>query len=176
MSSRPTPLRAIGRGVLAGVAGTAAMTVAQELWAKAQSSGDGGEEGGDAAQQAPPDPWEQASTPAKVARRISEGVFRRPVAPERITLLTHAMHWAYGTTWGAVYGIVQGSAHPRRLRGGLTFGGAVWAMSYVQLVPMGLYEPPWEYDVKDTATELGYHLVYGTAVACAYGVLDRSSR
>lgn len=87
----------------AGVAGTAAMTVAQELRAEAQSSG------GDSAQQAPTDPWEQASATAKVARRISGGVFQRPVPPERTALLTHAMRRGYGSGCGSVSGIVQGS-------------------------------------------------------------------
>jgi hypothetical protein len=46
-------------------------------------------------------------------------------------------------------------------------------MSYVQLVPMGLYKPPWKYPPKDLAMDLSSHLVYGVAVAGTYRVLDR---
>lgn len=46
-------------------------------------------------------------------------------------------------------------------------------MSYAQLVPMGLYEPPWKYPPKDLAMDFSYHLVYGTTVASAYRVLER---
>ena len=45
-------------------------------------------------------------------------------------------------------------------------------MSYAQLVPMGIYEPPWRYPVRELATDLSYHLVYGSAVAEAFGALN----
>lgn len=175
MSTDHTPLGEVARGIAAGVVGTGFMTLAQTLPAKLQSS-DGGSQDEQTPQQqeGERDPWEQASMPAKVAKRVSEGVFEHEVPPERIPLLTHGMHWAYGTGWGAVYGIVRGSrAHQAPLRHGLLFGTAVWAMSYVQLVPMGIYEPPWKYAPKDIAMEVGYHLAYGLGVASAFGLLER---
>lgn len=154
--------------MLAGLAGTAVMTGWQLLAAKLQSSEeDGG--GGGGADDGEPDPWEQASAPAKLARRIGEGVFQKEVSPDLIPLLTNVMHWGYGTVWGTVYGIVAGGGgHPRTLRAGLGFGTAVWAMSYVQLVPMGLYEPPWEYPPQELALEISYHLAYGVGAAAAF--------
>lgn len=71
------------------------------------------------------------------------------------------MHWAYDTGWGALYGLLAGSAEEHRpVRHGLAFGTAVWAMSYVQLAPIGLYEPPWRDPPTDLAMELSCHLVY----------------
>lgn len=169
MIRRDTPLGAVARGLAAGVVGTGAMTIAQELSAKLRAAGATAQPGGEPP--APEDPWEQASAPAKVARRISEGVFHHPVSPERIPLLTHGMHWAYGTGWGAAYGMAASTFGRRSLRQGLLFGAGVWSMSYVQLVPMGLYEPPWKYPAKDMAMELGYHLVYGLGVAGGHRVL-----
>lgn len=175
MTTQLTPLGAVGRGVVAGLIGTGLMTIAQELSAKLQSSGEDREQGENSTQQdqGEQDPWQQASAPAKVAKRISEGVFGHDVPAERIPLLTHAMHWSYGTGWGAVYGLAQGSLHAPTLRHGVVFGSAVWAMSYVQLVPMGLYQPAWKYPPKDIAMEVGYHLVYGLGVASAFRALDR---
>lgn len=167
-----SPLGAVLRGLAAGVAGTAAMTATQELSIRLQSSGEDGSEQPGAQQQT--DPWEQASMPAKVARRIIEGVFHKTAPAESIPFLTNAMHWGYGTTWGAVYGLAQGTSRGPALRRGLLFGTGVMAMSYLQLVPMGLYEPPWRYSPQDLATELGFHLAYGTGVAAAYAALDRS--
>ena len=171
MTTQDSPLGAIARGMAAGVIGTAAMTVAQELAAKLQSSEDGGQQSEEP--QSTQDPWEQASMPAQVGRRISEGVFHHEVSPERIPLLTNVMHWAYGTGWGAIYGLVEGTFGGRSLRQGALFGAGVWVMSYVQLVPMGIYQLPWKYPAKSIAMELGYHLVYGVGVAGGHRLLDR---
>jgi len=170
MSTEITPLGAVARGVAAGVVGTALMTICQELAARLQSSGDEEQQGGQ--EEVPLDPWEQASMPAQVGRRISEGVFHKEVSPDLIPVLTHGMHWAYGTSFGVAYGLVQGSLPRRPMRHGLLFGTGVMAMSYLQLVPMGIYEPPWKYSPKDLATELAFHLVYGLGVAGGYRVID----
>lgn len=167
--SSVTPPVALGRGLLAGVLGTGAMTAWQTLSAKLQSSG---EDSGDAGSEPPQDPWERASAPAQVAKRIGEGVFRQSVSPDLIPLLTNATHWGYGTGWGGVYGLLAGSARQSRLRDGLLFGTVVWVMSYVQMVPMGLYDPPWSYPPKELAMDLSYHLVYGAGVAGGYRMLD----
>ena len=169
LGPRVTPLGAVARGLLAGAAGTAAMTGWQELAAKLQSSGD---EGGGSSEP-PKDPWEEAPAPAIVAKRVSEGVFHEDVPAEKIELLTNVTHWGYGTTWGAGYGLVAGTVGRSTLRGGLAFGTGVWLASYAQLVPMGLYEPPWKYPPKELALDLSYHLVYGAATALAYGLIDR---
>ncbi len=165
--TRTTPLGALGRGVLAGAAGTAAMTAWQELSSRLLSGGgsSGGEDGRDE------DPWASAPAPAKVAKRVIEGVFRREIGPERIGLLSNVAHWGYGTAWGAVYSLLQGTLQANPLAHGLAFGTGVWAMSYVQLVPMGLYEPPWEYPAKSLAKDLSYHLVYGIGVAVVFQAL-----
>ena len=171
-TSSATPLAALGRGIVSGLAGTAVMTAWQELSARLQSSG--GESGNGDANQQPQDPWESASAPAKVARRIIEGVLQHEAPPEWIPALTHGMHWAYGTGWGALYGLVQESRRGSALASGLAWGTGVWAMSYVQLVPMGLYEPPWRYPATTLGKDLSYHLVYGLGVAGAFRALTRS--
>ena len=170
MSDRTSPPAALARGLAAGVIGTAAMTAAQVLPSKLKSSEDTG--GGQ--EDAPRDPWEDAPVPALVAKRIAEGVFHREVSPDVIPLLTNAMHWGYGTMWGAVYGLTHARASERPLRTGVTFGVGVWATSYVQLVPMGLYEPPWKYSPKELASDIGYHLAYGAGVGAGHRVVSRA--
>jgi hypothetical protein len=54
---------------------------------------------------------------------------------------------------------------------GLGFGLGVWAASYAQLVPLGIYEPPWRYPAEELAEDLSYHAVYGLGVAGAYAAL-----
>ncbi len=169
---RTTPFAAVGMGLVAGLVGTAAMTAYQELVAKAKkASANAGERSGGGDQEQPS--WESAPAPAKVGKRILEGVFQQDVPPEKIGLLTNAMHWGYGTMWGAAYGVIQATLRRRPVVLGPVFGSGVWALSYAQLVPMGLYEPPWTYPAKTVATDISYHLVYGLFVGASYAALDR---
>jgi hypothetical protein len=142
----------ISRGLAAGAIGTAAMTAWQELSAKLQD----GEQTGPST-----DPWDDAPAPAKVARRFVTDVLHRDVSPERIPLLTNVMHWATGTGWGAAYGLVHRALPGGTLAKGLAWGSTVWAASYAQLVPLGIYELPWKYPPDVLALDLSYHLVYG---------------
>jgi hypothetical protein len=159
---------ACAQGLAAGLIGALAMTGWQELSSKltaARSDGSGSSEG--------EDPWEQAPVPAKVARRIGRVVGWDPPA-EHIGLLTNAMHYGYGAGWGVVYAVLPTRAAdvPPPVRGVL-FGTAVWLASYAQLVPMGLYEPPWRYSPTELALDLSYHLVYGAGTALGFVELHR---
>lgn len=46
--------------------------------------------------------------------------------------------------------------------------GVVWVMAYIELVPVGLDEPPWRYPAEELVIDLSYHLVYGAATATGY--------
>jgi uncharacterized membrane protein YagU involved in acid resistance len=155
----------IVRGLLAGVVGTAAMTAYQELVGRLRV-GEPREEPRSEAEA-----WEQAPAPAKVARLALERVTGRTVSAERIPLLTNVMHWGYGKTWGLGYAVLRRGDGSRPLAAGLLFGTGVWAASYAQLVPLGIYEPPWKYSGGELALDLSYHLVYGVGVASAYAAL-----
>jgi len=170
---RVSPLGSVVRGLAAGVVGTGLMTAAQELSARLQAkAADDADSGGAGADAEPKDPWEGASAPAKVAKRIVEGVFHKELTADP-TVVTNVMHWAYGTGWGAVYGLIAGTRGTSTLKQGARFGTGVWVMSYVQLVPMGLYDAPWTYPPKDTALEVSYHLAYGVGAGLGYAMLDR---
>jgi hypothetical protein len=147
-STDDTPLRALTRGVLAGATGTAAMTAAQTAYYKATGA-------------------ESSTTPAEVAKRIVRGVLQRDVSEDRTETLNTAMHWLYGTSWGALYGLAA-----RRPTLGVVFGTVVWGASLVELPAMKLAPPVWEMPPSSIGPDLGFHLVYGTAVAAAHRVLS----
>lgn len=159
-------IRRAAQGLVAGLVGSVTMTGWQELSSKLQSSDPAQPDSEDR------DPWDQAPVPAKVARRVSRVVGWDPPA-QRIGLLTNVMHYGYGTGWGVVYSTLtrQASGTLTPLRGVL-FGTAVWLCSYAQLVPMGLYDPPWEYSPTELALDLSYHLVYGVGTAVSFTALD----
>lgn len=159
--ARHSPLGAVGRGLVVGAAATAVMTGYQLLVQKARGQESGGK----------PRAWKDAPAPAQVAKRIVSGVFQRPVGLDQVDRLTNVMHWAYGTAWGVGYGLLQGTLERPVVPMGLGFGSGVWAMSYAQLVPLGIYAPPWESPPQELALDLSYHLVYGAAAAVAYELL-----
>jgi hypothetical protein len=153
------------------------MTAAQTLAMKPRrSSGDEDAGAGTGPSPEQQDPWEQAPAPAKVARKILEGVFDCEVPPKKIGLLTNAVHWGYGTSWGALYGLLPGTARVSPVRRGLMFGTAVWVMSYLTLVPMGIYRAPWRYPPGELALDLSYHLAYGAGVGAGFALIDGVSR
>ena len=142
-----TAVAAVRRGLLAGVAGTAAMTAAQAAYYKLTGS-------------------ESSSVPAEVGKRIIRGVLQREVSDERTDALNNAMHWFYGTSWGVLYGLGA-----RRPTAGLVFGLVVWGASLIELPAMKLSPPIWEMPPSSIAPDLGFHLLYGSTVAAAHRVL-----
>jgi hypothetical protein len=150
----PSTLRRLTRGLLAGAAGTAAMTAAQTAWLKTRGE-------------------EPSTTPAEVGRRIVEGVLQRDVPEQRMGALNNVMHWLYGTSWGVLFGLARAGRGAAPLSDGARFAGVVWGASLVQLPAMGLAPAVWEYPPQQLASDVGFHLVYGVGVATAYAVLDR---
>ncbi|HEY1522233.1 MAG TPA: hypothetical protein VGF70_04400 [Solirubrobacteraceae bacterium] len=147
------------------------MTGSQELSKRLRSSDD-------VADQATPhdeeERWDQAPVPAQVAKLISERVLGRPVSADLIPLLTQLMHWSYGIGWGALYALLERVLQRRaQAREGPVLGTAIWLMSYAQLVPMGLYEPPWRYPPAELGFDLSHHLIYGTSTSFSLSLLER---
>jgi hypothetical protein len=154
--------RSLARGVVAGIVGTAAMTGYQLAVAKARGKPLG---------TPVPHRWADAPAPAQVAKKAAEAVGQgRRFTREDVPLLTNTMHWLYGVSWGAVYGLI-GGRDP--VTSGVALGTGVWAASYAELVPFGIYEPPWRTPPAELALDLSYHLVYGMAVAGVFAALDR---
>jgi hypothetical protein len=163
MAATPqTPLTRFAAGLGAGALGTLVMTGWQELSSRLMSNGGGSGQTGEPS-------WKDAPVPAQVARKLANVAGVDPDA-KRIPLLTNIMHWTYGTSWGAVYPLL-----PRRALSGVAFGAGVWAMSYVQLVPLGLYDPPWKYPPTQLALDLSYHLVYGVGTPAGDALITRAT-
>lgn len=160
----PTPFGAALRGAGGGLAGNAAMGAAQ--WAAFRVRGK--ETGGWTS-------WEDAPAPAKIGKRVWEGVFRRQAPVERIRLFNNVVHWTYGALLAAAFGVVEASRDERRpVRDGLAFGAAAWILGSGALMPAAkLAKPPWRYGVGTNALDAGYHLAYGLATAGTFRALER---
>jgi hypothetical protein len=163
-----TPVGAVVRGVVAGAAGTLAMDL---LWYARYRRGGGADAFADWELSAGLDGWEGAAAPAQVGRRVVEGLFQLELPADKARLTNNVMHWAYGVSWAAAYGVVVGSLSPPKARYGLVLGPVAWLSGYVVLPLAKLYKPIWEYDAQTLAKDLSAHLVFGATTGVAFRVL-----
>jgi hypothetical protein len=117
--------------------------------------------------------WENAPAPALVAKKALGLVLKREVSPRYARFLNNATHWGYGVATGAGYGLFARSRRKPEVWFGLPFGAAVWGSGYAVFPQFGVYEPIWKYDVKTLGKDLSAHLIFGTATAAAFALLNR---
>jgi hypothetical protein len=140
----------IGKGLVAGLAGTAAMTVSSSLEARIRHR---------AASSAP------ARATAKVLG-IKE--FEDDIAAARFNDLSH---WGYGTMWGVVRGLLGATGlSPKAATA--THGAAVWGSAAVTLPALEVAPPFVFWGRKELAIDLWHHAVYATATGIAYKLID----
>jgi len=143
---------AVGKGLVAGAAGTVAMTVSSTLEAKLRKRG-------------------SSSAPADAAGKVL-GVQSRDEAGE--ARFGTVVHWAYGTSWDAVRGLL----HAIGMDGGratATHFAAVWGSELAMLPALGVAPPPWESEPKEVAIDAVHHAVYAIATGLAFAALQASS-
>ncbi|MDQ3154449.1 MAG: hypothetical protein M3R63_22925 [Actinomycetota bacterium] len=141
---------AVGRGLFAGLAGTAVMTVSSTLEAKLSGRG-------------------ASSTPADAVKAAFGLETTSEGAEQRLATLAH---WGYGTGWGAVRGLLDAVG----LRGpaaGVAHFAVVWGGEQVVLPSLGVSRPTWAYGATATATDVFHHAVYAAATSAAYAWLAR---
>lgn len=126
---------------------------------------------------APVEPEQRHEMPTQtVARRVTEQLARRGPL-EHPAGAAQAVHLAFGSAWGGLYGLVAGSAlGAEGLKGGLAFGGAVWLMSDNLLLPaFRLSAWPQHYPVKTHLYAIAAHAIYGAVVASTFAALGRAA-
>ena len=143
---------AVGKGLVAGAIGTAAMTVSSTVEMKLSGR-------------------EASTAPADAAAKLL-GV--KPEGDAEKARFSNVVHWAYGTSWGAVRCLLAAAG-----LGGLSGGGAhfaaVWGNELVMLPALDVAPPLREWGASALAIDAFHHLVYVTATSAAFVFLDRHS-
>ena len=146
-----TVATSVGKGLLAGFVGTAAMTVSSSLEARLRHR---------AASSAP------ARATAKVLG-IKE--FEDGIAEARFNDLSH---WGYGTGWGVVRGLLAATGlSPKAATA--AHGAAVWGSAQAMLPALEVAPPFVFWGKKEVAIDLWHHAVYATATGLAYRLVDQ---
>lgn len=144
--------RAIGNGLVAGFAGTAAMTVSSTVEAKLRGR-------------------EFSDAPARAtAKLLGITEFEDARAKARFSDLSH---WGYGTSWGIAraimreFGLGPKKATPAHF-------AAVWGSALVMLPALEVAPPVVFWRKQEIAIDVFHHLVYATATGLAFEFLNRS--
>jgi hypothetical protein len=142
---------ALGHGLLAGLAGTVAMTLSSGLEARLR-----GRQG--------------SSAPAEVAGKLLGVEPRDERGKARFSTI---VHWSYGTGWGAVRGLLA-VAGLSPLQAAVSHLGLVWSTELVMLPGLQATPPPWRWGGSELAIDAAHHTVYAGATSVAYTALARS--
>jgi hypothetical protein len=139
----------IGRGLVAGAVGTAAMTVSSTIEQKRRER-------------------EASTAPADAAMKVL-GIesFCDDAAKSRFS---NVVHWAYGTAWGVPRALLD-AAGLSPAAATAAHGGALWGSEQVMLPALGVAPPLWTWGATEIAIDAGHHVVYTLASSLAYEAL-----
>ena len=107
------------------------------------------------------------------AFKVAAGGFEQDIT-HQIRPIGLATHLAYGSAWGALYGILQASYRLPAESFGALYGLVVYSVGPALLVPaMKIMRPPREEPPERTSLLIVGHLVYGVTVAQVFRALHR---
>jgi hypothetical protein len=145
-----TVANSIGKGLLAGFAGTAAMTVSSTLEAKLRHRA-------------------ASSAPARAtAKMLGIKEFENDIAQARFNDLSH---WGYGTGWGVLRGLLAATGMSPKAATA-AHGAAIYGTAQVTLPALEIAPPAIFWPKEEIAIDAFHHAVYATASGVAYQLLD----
>ncbi len=145
-----TVASSVGKGLVAGFVGTAAMTMSGSLEARLRHRA-------------------ASSTPARaIAKILGIKEFEDDIAAARFNDLAH---WGFGTASGALRGLLGATGMSPRAataaHGAAVWGGAAVALPALEIVPPFVF-----WGRKEVAIDLWHHSVYAAATGLAYRLID----
>ena len=142
----------IGKGLVAGFAGTAAMTISSTIEARLRGR-------------------TPSSAPARAtAKVLGIASFEDSVAQARFNDLSH---WGYGTGWGVIRGLLDAAGLPPG-KATAAHGAAVWGSAQVTLPALDIAPPAVFWPKAEIAIDAFHHTVYALATGIAYELLSSS--
>lgn len=140
----------LGKGLVAGAIGTAAMTVSSSYEMRRRDR--------------------SASTaPAQAAAAVLRV---KPVDEAAEARFNNLVHWAYGTGWGAVRGIL-GAMGFGFVGGTVAHFGLVVGSEQAMLPALGIAPPASEWGAEEIVVDAAHHAVYVVVTSIAYSLLRR---
>jgi hypothetical protein len=150
MKALNTVASSIGKGLIAGFAGTAAMTISSTVEAKLRG-------------RAP------SSAPARATAKVL-GIkeFEDDLAKARFSDLSH---WGYGTGWGVLRGLLDAAGMSPKAATA-AHGAAVWGSAQATLPALEVAPPAIFWAPEEIAIDAFHHAVYAAATGIAYELIS----
>ena len=140
----------VGKGLVAGFVGTAAMTVSSSLEAKLRGR-------------------QPSSAPARAtAKMLGIKEFEDGIAAARFNDLSH---WGYGTGWGVVRGLLAATGMSPRAATA-AHGAAIYGAAQVTLPALEIAPPVVFWAKEEIAIDAFHHVVYAASSGLAYELLN----
>jgi len=147
-------------GLIGGLVAAFVMSEFQSVWNKL--SGQEKQSGGE----------KQEPATVKAAEMIVENATDHDLTDDEKKYAGPLMHYAMGSTSGAIYGAVSEVMPIARTGAGLPFGAAVWLVADDIVVPaLGLSKPVTEYPISKNVYALVSHFVYGLTTEAVRGTV-----
>jgi len=107
-----------------------------------------------------------------VAEKIGKRLLDRDLEPSEKDLGAQLVHYGFGLSAGAAYGILREFVPTVAAGSGSAFGAAVWLLADITTLPaVGLSDGFDGYRLSKHAYSLGAHVVYGLATEAARGAI-----
>lgn len=141
---------AIGIGIIAGIVGTAAITLSQMIEMKI-------------------DGREPSDAPVKA---VGKTLNVAPTAENKKETLSQEIHWTYGTSWGIARGLIALTGL-KGLPASLLHFAAIWGTELLMLPALKLAPQVTEEKPKEIAVDALHHAVYAAATGLAFDAMAK---
>ncbi len=140
---------AVTRGMLAGAAGTIAMTVSELL--EMSISG-----------------REASSVPGQVGAHLLPSM--DPDSPTDVQRLNSPVHWAHGITMGALRGVLDQAGLQGPTASAAHFA-LVWGGDAALYRALGVADVPWRWDADELTSDMLHKGIYAAVTGAVYDAL-----
>lgn len=139
---------AIGKGIISGLAGTAAITLSQMIEMKATGR-------------------EPSDTPAKAVNKVLDV---KATDKEHRPKFVQEIHWTYGTLWGLARGVLD-LVGVKGAPATMAHYGAVWGTALIMLPSINVTPPLKKWGGKEIAKDGFHHMVYASMAGVVYDAI-----
>lgn len=139
--------RVLTLGPVAGLVGTAVMTLSQRVEMRASKR-----------------------SPSTVPGQVGARLLGRD-DPADVERLSPIAHWTHGATMGAARGLL-GSIGLRGPAGTAAFFAVLWSGDALLYKSLGIADWPWRWTARDLATDVGHKAIYAAITGLVYDKLS----